>query len=106
MNKEIESKARKDFDRILEESFDFGKVYKMMQAVEWTYYDSKRQTPTVDRMKQMLWELLDECIDDLYSKDNPDYSIIGTGGFEVTVDNSGYIRVTFVGEDSDSEVLE
>lgn len=79
------------------ENFDFQRIYNVMDALKWTWFDSD-DTPTIDRMKQTAIHLLNE----VYSRE-VDYSI-GTGGFRATKYDD-CLKLEFVIRDIDSNIL-
>lgn len=83
-------------DKILDE-FDFEKVKKTMDALEWVYYDSPDETVSIGELRRMARKLLD----DVYDKPpSPEYAI-GCGGFEAfrymsVGDPTKYLSLKFV----------
>jgi hypothetical protein len=83
-------------DKILDE-FDFEKVKKTMDALEWVYYDSPNKTISIAELRRMARMLLD----DVYDKpSSPEYTI-GCGGFEAfrymsAGDPTKYLSLKFV----------
>lgn len=83
-------------DKILDE-FDFEKVKKTMDALEWVYFDSPNETVSVGELRRMARRLLDEVYD---KPACPEYTI-GCGGFEayrqmVVGDPTKYLSLKFV----------
>ena len=83
-------------DKILDE-FDFEKVKKAMDALEWVYHDSPDKTVSVGELRRMARRLLDEVYD---KPPSPEYTI-GCGGFEAfrfmsVGDPTKYLSLKFV----------
>jgi len=83
----ISYKDFKNLQRNIYRKFDFNKVQKVMQFLDWSWgFESK--VPSIDTIKIEV----DELFDDLYftynnTKDKEHY--IKTGGFEVSYTNYG-----------------
>ena len=79
------------------DEFDFYKVQKVMEALDWKYFDSVDKVPSIGELRKMARYLLNLT----YSADpNPDY-LTGSGGFEVTRymypgDPAKYLTLKFV----------
>lgn len=83
-------------DKILDE-FDFEKVKKTMDALEWVYFDSPDETVSIGELRRMARRLLDEVYD---KPPSPEYTI-GCGGFEAqrymeVDDPTKYLSLKFV----------
>lgn len=59
--------------------FDFERVKKVMDALEWTYYDSADSTVSIPELRKMARRLLI----DVYNASNSDHWYLSSGGFEV-----------------------
>lgn len=73
-------------DEIYEEmisEFDFEKVHKVMTLLDWTWVDSGKLPPTIERMKMTVRELFDQIYSSV-NRDKRDHSVIATGGFQIT----------------------
>ena len=83
-------------DKLLDE-FDFEKVKKTMDALEWVYFDSPDKTVSVGELRRMARRLLDE----VYDKPPSSEYTIGCGGFEAfrympVGDPTKYLSLKFV----------
>ena len=58
--------------------FDFEKVKKVMDVLEWTYYDSADSTVSIAELRKMARRLLI----DVYNASNSDHWYSSSGGFE------------------------
>ena len=83
---------QKDIDYILD-GFDFERVKKAMDALNWKYHDSEENTVSLYELRKMARYLLKSLI----SHVEKDCYLIGCGGFEATVMHY---------EDSDKPVFE
>jgi hypothetical protein len=104
MDKGIEEKLLIDFEALLDE-LDYRKIQKMMEAVGWTYYDTMGQVPTIPRIEKMLYSLFKSAIDDLYSSDNDKVAHVRSGGFDLLLNNSGFVEIIFSPVRVDSSYL-
>jgi len=69
----------KQVEDILDE-FDFQRVQKVMEALDWNYFDSVDKVPSIGELRKMARSLLNYA----YNYDpSPEY-FTGSGGFEVT----------------------
>jgi hypothetical protein len=69
----------KQVEDILDE-FDFQRVQKVMEALDWNYFDSVDKVPSIGELRKMARYLLGIG----YNADpSPDY-FTSSGGFEVT----------------------
>lgn len=79
------------------DEFDFGKVKKVMDFLEWKYHDSVDKEVSIGEIRRMARYLLEIA----YKADpSPEY-MTGCGGFEVTRymypgDHTKYISLKFV----------
>ena len=77
------------YDRIETEildHFDFNKVHKVMEHLNWTWFDTDDQVPSISDIRKKARAFLRECADKLLDNpdDNfPDYTI-GAGGLYAT----------------------
>ncbi len=81
---------------ILDE-FDFQKVQKAMEALDWNYFDSVDKVPTIGELRKMARGLLNH----VYSADPSPNDMAGSGGFEATRymdigDATKYLALKFV----------
>lgn len=86
----------KQVEDLLDE-FDFHRVQKAMEALEWNYYDSIDKIPSIGELRRMARGLLNRAYT---SPDSPTY-FISSGGFEAVRymyvgDNTKYITLKFV----------
>lgn len=77
--------------------FDFEKVKKVMDALEWTYYDSADSTVSIAELRKTARRLLHNA----YNGKDSDHWSCGTGGFEVERwmypgDTKKYLYLKFV----------
>lgn len=68
-----------DIEEILDE-FDFYKVQKTMEALDWNYYDSPEKVPSIGELRRLARRLLEDVYE-ACSSAVPE-SITSTGGFE------------------------
>lgn len=61
------------------DNFDFEKVKKVMDALEWVYHDSPDNTVSIAELRKMARGLLKE----VYNSSNSDHRFTACGGFEV-----------------------
>ena len=92
-----------DIDYILD-SFDFERVKKAMNALDWAYFDSEDDEVSIYELRKMARYLLKSLIP---HADKKDY-IISSGGFEATVNNyedcdKPVFKLRFVVEEVESE---
>ena len=88
-----------DIEEILD-SFDFEKVKKVMDALEWKYYDSPDSHVTIPELRKNARELLKT----VYSAKDSDHWCAGSGGFEVERwmypgDTKKYLYLKFIVEE-------
>lgn len=100
------------YDRIETEildHFDFNKVQKVMEHLDWTWFQIGDEVPTVSDIRKKARELLRECADKLL--DNPDDNfpdfVVGTGGLYATAYRGGdgsieYFKLYFAVESWDN----
>lgn len=84
------------FDRqiqVIMRDFDFKRVHKAMQALNWTYRADK--VPSLQEIKDTLLELIKSTIEDYRGKKVTH----STGGFEVTINNWVELEVSFILEE-------
>jgi hypothetical protein len=81
----------------LMDEFDFDKVKKVMDFLEWKYYNSDYEKVSMGEIRRMARHLLEIA----YNADpSPEY-MTGSGGFEVTRymypgDTTKYLTLSFV----------
>ncbi len=81
---------------ILDE-FDFNKVQKVMEALDWKYHDSVDKFPSIGELRKMARSLLNCTYD---ADDSPDY-FTSCGGFHAERrmypgDSTKYLNLKFV----------
>lgn len=86
----------KDIEDILDE-FDFEKVKKVMDALEWTYFDSPDSKITISELRKMARRLLTI----VYNEKTSEYTFTACGGFEAERwmfpgDTKKYLTLKFV----------
>lgn len=79
------------------ENFDFVKVHKVMESLNWTWATKKKKNkiPSIKKMKKHVRELYEDC-----KKDNVE--CCSSGGFEVSIweeDGKEIISVKFILEE-------
>ena len=79
------------------DEFDFDKVKKVMDCLEWKYLDSAESTVSIGELRRQARRLLENAY---HAHITPDY-ITSSGGFEVTRymypgDSQKYITLKFV----------
>jgi len=85
-----------DIEDILD-NFDFEKVKKVMDALEWKYWDSPDEYVTIAELRKMARNLLKEA----YIASNSEHWFNSCGGFEVEWwmypgETRKYFRLKFV----------
>ena len=88
--------SNETIDYILD-NFDFEKVKKVMDVLEWKYWDSPYSTVTIAELRQLARKLLTE----VYNEPALDRTILGSGGFEAERrmypgDTKKYLHLKFV----------
>jgi len=68
----------------IKSDFPFFTVHRIMDVTGWLYFDSPN-TPTIDKIKNTLFRLVNDVKDDF---------TLGTGGFDVNYKNNNY-NITF-----------
>jgi len=86
-------KSREQLIDEIVENFNWGKVYKTMEALSWTWVDSEGETPSIGRLITTATRLLRDAYDGAV-KEQYTY-LSGTGGFEAVchVDEDGMYRL-------------
>ena len=97
------SDYQENIDYIID-NFDFERVKKAMNAVEWCYHDSEGDVVSVAELRNMARYVLKSLIP--YA--NRYYYLIASGGFEATVNNyedcdKPVFKLRFVIEEWESE---
>lgn len=78
------------------DEFNFERVHKAMECLNWTYYDGK--VPTVDRLKSIVVDLLHNAFNGFFDEfgdkkyDTYKSYIAETGGFKVEVGSTSDIE--------------
>ncbi len=62
------------------DEFDFSKVKKVMDCLEWVYFDSPDNEVSIGELRRMSRRLVEIAY---HADPSPEY-MIGSGGFEVT----------------------
>lgn len=94
---------QEDIDYILD-NFDFERVKKAMDALEWKYFDSAEGTVSIYELRKQARYVLKSLLP--YAE--RDYYMISCGGFEATVTNHAdfdtpFFQLKFVLEEWVSE---
>ena len=61
------------------DEFDFAKVKKVMDCLEWTYYNSEDTTVSIEELRRMARYLLESA----YNSEDKDHYLTSSGGFYV-----------------------
>lgn len=78
------------------ENFNFEKVLKCMQALNWKYYDSE---PTIDRLKVIAESLISDVKRIIESGEGDQWCSCATGGFVASghlIKGNWRLRLEFV----------
>lgn len=97
MNKTLEYTLRCNFSKALSE-FDFGKVYKVMKCLDWSWWDSGNNPPSQIRMADSVRTLFEHSIQGLENTFKNSYCY--SGGFLVRVWEDGNVEIQFIAENS------
>lgn len=89
MDKEIEYKIRDNFSEALER-FDFEKVYRVMDYLNWRW-GGDNHAPSLVQMIEMVKELFECAI-----KDFKETLCVSSGGFRVRIYEKGRVEIQFV----------
>lgn len=97
------SDYQEDIDYILD-NFDFERIKKAMDALNWKYHDSEENTISIYELRKMARYVLKSLIPHV----EKDCYFIGCGGFHATVNNYGDLdkpvfKLQFVLEEWESE---
>jgi len=92
MSKRKLTEKEEEYIEDIIENFDWARVYKTMEALNWSWYDTVG-TPSIGRLVTMAKSHLESaCIKNLTG--------VGSGGFEVTRENTEdvttYLELRFV----------
>ena len=84
----------------LMDEFDFGKVKKTMDCLEWKYWESPDDEISLGELRRMARYLLQE----VYDFDDSPYECISSGGFHAVrqmfvEDSKKYLTLKFVVEE-------
>lgn len=64
------------------ENFDFQKIHKVMEFLNWTWFGSGKEVPSTYKLIKRTEEYLNECYD--YSLKNKEDYGVASGGMYVT----------------------
>jgi len=96
MDTELEYKLRDNFAKALND-FNFKNVHNVMRYLDWTWHNEE-QAPTQIQMIEMVEELFEHAIKNV---EDTGFSYSASGGFFVTVFESGTVLIHFVVEESE-----
>lgn len=66
--------------------FNFNRVYKTMQALDWRWATSHNQPPSIQELKSTAQMLLDGCMQAWQEQGEPQSGMFyATGGFEARI---------------------
>jgi len=82
-------KSKKEIAREILQQFDFVKVYKVMDYLNWTWESHGDYAPTVGEIYQLAESLIFELLN------SEEATSIATGGFRVYKEDEGLIALTF-----------
>ena len=91
----------KNENEIIEElldEFDFNRIQKTMEALEWTWHNTYPEIPRIGQLRKLARSLMKSCIE------HEEYTTT-TGGFFVskrTFDGNPQYRLMFVVEEQDN----
>jgi hypothetical protein len=91
----------KDENDLIEEfldEFDFDKVQKTMETLEWTWHSTYPETPSISQLRKFARYLMKSCVG------HEEYTT-ASGGFFVskhTFEGKPYYRLMFVVEEWDN----
>ena len=63
------------------DEFDFPRVYRVMQHLNWQWANTEGGTPTIGEMRRLVRKLMKDAYNDCIRYGYDEYTI-GTGGFE------------------------
>ena len=91
-----ENQLISDVEKILDE-FDFHQVQTAMKALDWKYFDSEDEYPSIGELRRMARRLLVA----VYTADPCPEWFTGSGGFEATRhmypdDTKKYLSLKFI----------
>jgi hypothetical protein len=95
MDKELEYEVRANFSEALE-SFDFGKVYDIMNCLDWYWQGDSHPPFTIQMINMVKDELFKIAIHNFKG----DETRASSGGFTVIIHESGRVRIQFIVEES------
>lgn len=85
--------------------FDYDKVSKAMQVLDWQWVDTKDGVPSVAELREASRKLLVRAINTAYRRQ--EQTVMATGGFVATVDPDGdFVSLEFIVERSDNAFME
>ena len=91
--KMVKGKMDKKIKKIMKH-FDFKKVHKVMKLLDWKWnIDDNLEVPSTKQIKENAKRLLEHAYENY--RNNPKYTSLSTGGFEVRFD-CGEIQLRFV----------
>lgn len=84
-------KDKKKVKRALKH-FNFEKVHKIMETLNWTWVSAGDKVPSVDFLKETAKKYLYDVLND------KEYHVVGSGGFEASYID-GVLALRFVAEE-------
>lgn len=85
--------------------FDYDKVYRVMEALNWRWIDAEFQVPTVPELREATRKLLVRAINTAHR--DQEQVVMATGGFVVTVDpGEDFVSLEFTVERVDNMFME
>lgn len=86
-------------DRIME-TFDFAEVARVMGLMNWTWWHTHPNTPTVEQLRELALDLLNGVVGGY-----PNITGSRSGGLCASVDQWGILSLDFIPESCDASVL-
>jgi hypothetical protein len=87
------------------DQFDFSRVEKTMEALDWRWYDTPWGSPSVPDLRQTARKLL--LLANKKSEESSQEVTIGTGGFYAEADVANdYLKLSFIVEVEDTELYD
>ena len=94
----MKKKEKQAIEDILQD-FDFERVYAAMEALEWTWFDSKGKTSSIKALKKTAKEVLENAVNEK--------TTISTGGFHAEYDKnkgSSFLTLSFYVDSIQAEI--